>query len=427
MQEETVPRLSVVIPTYNREGLLDRTLASLVRQDLPASDFEVVVADDGSSDGTAALVRSYADRLRVRYHFQEDLGFRVAAARNGGARLATAPVLAFLDTGMIVGPDWVRAHLDVHAAGRRQAVLGYSYGYNPANPCREMDGIVDTLPPEEVVRRLIDVPSFQDMRLPDYERFGFDPGRMAMPWVFLWTLNFSVPADEFWAVGGFDEDFTGWGVEDIELGYRLHRNGNAMVVSRAAWGIELPHERAYDAATVSILRNCQRFLDKHPGVQTELYWAASARAVSAGGLVDPLEVEWEDLLAWTAAAEGRDAAGELAESTRDLTGRDGDPLRVAVFGCGAQLPAEWAHANARFTLCDFDAEALRQAVAGAPATVVESVQLCGMRTPWADRQFDLVVITSRLAGGLWSRWGDHVLAEAKRLGGEVRAPAPEHM
>ncbi|MFH9402253.1 glycosyltransferase [Streptomyces sp. NPDC017638] len=422
MQEETVPRLSVVIPTYNRESLLDRTLKSLVRQNVPVSDFEVVVADDGSSDGTAELVRSYADRLRVRYHFQEDLGFRVAAARNGGARLATAPVLAFLDTGMIVGPDWVRAHLEAHASGRRQAVLGYSYGYNPANPCREMEGIVDTLPPEEVVRRLIDVPSFQDMRLPDYERVGFDPGRMAMPWVFLWTLNFSLPAAEFWAVGGFDEDFTGWGVEDIELGYRLHGNGTAMVVSRTAWGIELPHERAHDEAAVSIMRNCQRFLDKHPGVRTELYWAVSSR-----GLIDPLEVEWEDLLGWTAAAGGRDAADELADATRHLQEWSGDPARVAVFGCGPRLPAEWASANARFSLCDFDERALGQAVDGAPATVVESLHLCGMRTPWPDRRFDLVVITSRLAGGLWNRWGDHITAEAKRLGGEVRAPGPDLM
>ncbi|MFE9904052.1 glycosyltransferase [Streptomyces achromogenes] len=422
MQEETTPRLSVVIPTYNRESLLDRTLGSLARQDVPVPDFEVVVADDGSSDGTAELVRSYADRLRVRYHFQEDLGFRVAAARNGGARLATAPVLAFLDTGMVVGPQWVRAHLDAHASGRRQAVLGYSYGYNPANPSREMEGIVDTLPPEEVVRRLIDVPSFQDMRLPDYERVGFDLGRMAMPWVFLWTLNFSVPAAEFWAAGGFDEDFTGWGVEDIEFGYRLHRNSVAMVVSRTAWGIELPHERAHDEAAVSIMRNCQRFLDKHPGVQTELYWAVSSR-----GLIDPLEVEWEDLLGWTEAAAGRDVAGELAESTRHLAERTGDPARVAVFGCGPRLPAAWASVNARFTLCDFDDRALGQAVAGAPATVVESLHLCGTRTPWPDRRFDLVVVTSRLAGGLWKRWGDHITAEAKRLGGEVRVPGADRM
>ncbi|MFE4824884.1 glycosyltransferase [Streptomyces sp. NPDC056704] len=423
MQEEAVPapRLSVVIPRYNRLALLDRTLGSLVRQDLPPSEVEVVVADDGSSDGTAELVRSYTDRLRLRYHFQEDLGFRVAAARNGGARLATAPVLAFLDTGVIVGPGWARAHLEAHADGHRHAVLGYCYGYNPANPFREMEGLVDTLPPEEVVRRFINVPAFQDMRLPDYERGGFDPGRMAMPWVFLWTLNFSLRTADFWAVGGFDEDFTDWGVEDIELGYRLHANGTAMTASRAAWGIELPHERAHDEAAVSIMRNCQRFLDRHPGVQTELYWAVSSR-----GLIDPLEVEWEVLLAWTAAVEDQDAADELLEHTRDLVDRPGDPVRVAVFGCGGRLPAEWASANARFTLCDFDAGALRRAVDTAHVTIDGSLQVCGMRTPWPDRHFDVVVVTSRLAGGLWSPWGDHVLAEAKRLGGEVRVLGPEH-
>ncbi|MEU3957511.1 hypothetical protein AB0F45_35365, partial [Streptomyces achromogenes] len=91
------------------------------------------------------------------------------------------------------------------------------------------------------------------------------------------------------------------------------------------------------------------------------------------------------------------------------------------------LPSLTAAAGLCFTLCDFDDRALGQAVSGAPATVVESLHLCGTRTPWPDRRFDLVVVTSRLAGGLWKRWGDHITAEAKRLGGEVRVPGADRM
>src|SRR5579871_3703434 len=107
MKAAPPPGISVVIPTYNRREQLRRTLDSLVAQRFPAAGFEVVVADDGSSDGTGDMVRSFEDRLAVRYWFQEDLGFRAAAARNAGARLATAPILAFLDAGTIAGPDFV--------------------------------------------------------------------------------------------------------------------------------------------------------------------------------------------------------------------------------------------------------------------------------------------------------------------------------
>ena len=87
--ENSVPKLSVVIPTYNRSALLAKLLRQLAEQRLPATEFEVIVADDGSSDDTKDVVTSFADRLRIRYHFQEDLGFRAAIARNGSKPVST--------------------------------------------------------------------------------------------------------------------------------------------------------------------------------------------------------------------------------------------------------------------------------------------------------------------------------------------------
>ncbi|OKI88964.1 hypothetical protein AMK10_32305 [Streptomyces sp. CB02058] len=80
--------ISVVMPTYNRAEFLRMGLLGLSRQSISNELFEVIVADDGSSDGTAEVVASFADSLRLTYYFQEDKGFRVAKARNEGARLA---------------------------------------------------------------------------------------------------------------------------------------------------------------------------------------------------------------------------------------------------------------------------------------------------------------------------------------------------
>ncbi|MFC5906952.1 bifunctional glycosyltransferase/CDP-glycerol:glycerophosphate glycerophosphotransferase [Streptacidiphilus monticola] len=105
------PRLSVVVPIYNVEIYLEECLASLAAQDF--SDFEVVMVDDGSSDGSAALARAFAERdPRFRLVEQENKG--LGAARNTGVR-ATDPgseYLAFVDSDDTLPPDAYQRLLD---------------------------------------------------------------------------------------------------------------------------------------------------------------------------------------------------------------------------------------------------------------------------------------------------------------------------
>jgi len=87
------PKISVVIPTYNRAGKVQKSIESVLAQTLP--DLEVIVADDGSSDGTEkALSQSYGNR--IRYFFQPNQG--VSAARNLGIQMAQGNWIAFLDS-----------------------------------------------------------------------------------------------------------------------------------------------------------------------------------------------------------------------------------------------------------------------------------------------------------------------------------------
>lgn len=90
--------MSVVIPTYNRAADLARCLDSLVAQTF--REFEVLVCDDGSTDGSSEVVRRYERRLDVSYHWAENFG-GPARPRNNGARLARAEYVALLDS-----DDW---------------------------------------------------------------------------------------------------------------------------------------------------------------------------------------------------------------------------------------------------------------------------------------------------------------------------------
>jgi glycosyltransferase involved in cell wall biosynthesis len=246
MSVATVLRCSVVIPTYNRAELLRRTLESLARQDLPKAAFEVLVVDDGSSDGTAEVVAGFSDRLDVRYFFQPDEGWRVAQARNVGIAHATGEVCVFVDSGVLLHSGCVRAHVETHEqASGPVAVCGYVYGFdNNDFDAEEMIRTLDFDDPDATIEVLRETGRWADLREPFYARHAYDLGRLPAPWVLYWTCNVSAPTDRLRAVGGFDEQFRSWGGEDIDLGYRLHLDGVRFVLNRAASSIHYPHAKS---------------------------------------------------------------------------------------------------------------------------------------------------------------------------------------
>jgi glycosyltransferase involved in cell wall biosynthesis len=108
-----VPFFSVIIPTYNRAGLLQRTLDAVLAQSFP--DYEVIVVDDGSSDHTKTVVQSLADRAAVPVHYVHQSNRGPAAARNHGLRLARGVWIAFTDDDTVPQAHWLRAFADAIA------------------------------------------------------------------------------------------------------------------------------------------------------------------------------------------------------------------------------------------------------------------------------------------------------------------------
>ena len=88
----TIPRVSVVIPTYNCERYIAQAVTSVIEQ--ANCNYEILVIDDGSTDNTQAVLAPYSDR--IRYIYQKNQG--VAAARNHGISLAKGEFIAFLDS-----------------------------------------------------------------------------------------------------------------------------------------------------------------------------------------------------------------------------------------------------------------------------------------------------------------------------------------
>jgi len=103
------PLVSVIIPVYNGEKYLREAIQSVLDQDY--RPFEIIVVDDGSTDGSAEIARSYPE---VRYLFQENQG--VSAARNTAIALAGGAFLAFLDADDRWAPNKLSAQVGYHQA-----------------------------------------------------------------------------------------------------------------------------------------------------------------------------------------------------------------------------------------------------------------------------------------------------------------------
>src|ERR1700722_2374074 len=118
-------KLSVIIPTFNRRHVLERTLPALLAQDLPAEDYEILIVMDGSNDGTVELLRGWKPKFAFRALEAPHRG--PGAARNVGIRAATGELVLFLDDDLIAGPDLLRQHCASHSGSDFDIIHGPIY------------------------------------------------------------------------------------------------------------------------------------------------------------------------------------------------------------------------------------------------------------------------------------------------------------
>lgn len=256
---------TVVVPTYNRAELLARTLDSVVRQDLPPGRLEVVVVDDGSSDDTREVVAGYTRDHGVQYVFQPDEGYRVAAARNAGIRRATGDVCVFVDSGVVLGSGTVGAHLRAHAGvDGPVAVIGYVHGFEQDEvEADELRAEIAGADLDTTLARFAAAGRWPDMREPFYARYEDDIADLPAPWLVYWTCNTSARTSQLRDVGLFDEAFTTWGAEDIDLALRLHRDGATFLVARDASALHLPHPKKYADRESGVVANYRYMAEKY--------------------------------------------------------------------------------------------------------------------------------------------------------------------
>lgn len=203
---QPIPDVSVVIPTRNRPEKVRACLAALARQTSPASQFEVLVVDDGGNQDLEGVSREFKNRLPVVFIAQSALG--PATARNTGAQAARAPLLAFTDDDCEPAPNWLAVLCARHQETPEAAIGGRVINSVAGNVYSEASQLL--------VDYLYEYHARKQAR---------GPAKPTEAPAFFTSNNLAVRADLYRQVGGFGGSFALAAGEDREFCDRWQQHG----------------------------------------------------------------------------------------------------------------------------------------------------------------------------------------------------------
>ena len=204
-------KISVIMPTYNRALVLKRCLAALAAQDMPKGSFEVIVADDGSTDNTGKVAALFAQKALIPFRYLRQANLGANAARNRAIGIAQGKVLLIINDDVIPATDMLRRHWQIHEAQPEDHLAGL--------------GRV-TIDPR--------VPYSPFAKVHLDAAFDKWKGQTELDWRAFYTCNVSVKKAFLLKYGLFDEKLRYH--EDVELSLRLAPHGLRIIYDPLAVG-----------------------------------------------------------------------------------------------------------------------------------------------------------------------------------------------
>ncbi|MGO8767049.1 MAG: glycosyltransferase [Limisphaerales bacterium] len=337
--------ISVVVPTFNRAEYLRRSIQSLLAQNA-AFDYEIIIIDDGSTDGTREVCREFAGDARVKCHPEINRG--IAAAKNHGAELAQSDLVLFFDDDDVADPNLLAEHVKSHTEFPDEsiAVLGYTGWDASIKTDMLMNYITGT------GGFLFSYSSLKHRQFYDYTHF--------------WGGRASCKRSLLLKFGLFNPVFT-FGSEDIELGYRLKSAAEFKVLYNESARSYMIRPLNFDAFVGRCLRQGKSqawFSRLHPAREVQK-WCLRPKAE---GIWDYLKIEYERQLKW-----GRKLTEELNAASRQAGQFKANPE--------FQAKLKKLHAEAERVYCQVFTSAKYKGL-------VEELEKLGDAPPPAAKQFE---------------------------------------
>lgn len=209
-------KISVVMATYNRADILPVTIDHLARQTLAPASYEVIIVDDGSTDGTQQVVEQKSQQAPFRLTYLHHTNRGPGYTQNRGIREAQAPLVLLMADDIFLSAHGLQAHLDCHAQ-------------HPAEEAAVLGQVVQS--PE--LEQSVFLRHWNPFRFSDFD------GCEELPYYMFWACNISFKKAFMTAHGMFRDRMGPAGPaahEDAELGCRLHQHGLRIYYDKEAVG-----------------------------------------------------------------------------------------------------------------------------------------------------------------------------------------------
>ena len=222
--------ISLVVTTYNRPDALEAVALSCFTQS--DKNFEIIIADDGSTDATRACVARLAARSPVpmRHVWQADAGFRLAMARNRAIAVARGQYVVILDGDCVPQENFIAQHRKLARPGfmvtGSRILLGQKFTQRVLAEKLALQSLQSprslTLVDKVRLRATGDINKLLQLlvTLPDIGR-----EKKRFSWRRIKGCNMAIWRSDLELVNGFDESFSGWGHEDSDMVVRLFNAG----------------------------------------------------------------------------------------------------------------------------------------------------------------------------------------------------------
>lgn len=260
-------RYSFVIPVYQCKKLIINTLETLNSlEGFPLDAIEVIVVDDGSRDGTGEAIKDMEKKYDFKYIYLERVPESSRSrTRNIGINAAKGEVIVFLDGDMLLKHNYLEELDKYFKIDKNIIVIG-----NRIN-------LTEDVSFEEVcLKSYYKNQKFKlnsinklEIRHLSYMESSYNAECQLHPWLKVYSCNLAVPKKYLDELGGFDENFKGWGVEDVELGYRLYMSGAKIIISNKIESFHQKHDKSGNLKISKdkfpeVDKNTVYFIKKHP-------------------------------------------------------------------------------------------------------------------------------------------------------------------
>lgn len=233
-------KVSIVIPTYNRKNLLKEMLESLFNQTYPEGEYEIIVCDDGSNDGTGEMVRELAKKSPCALKYYKQVNRGPASARNMGIKNAMGEIIGFTDDDCVVSNTWIENAMPHFEDIRVGGVMGCTipYGSYPK-------------------RHLLMIGAIHTQKITE------DDGSYGSGNIFYRKKALN-------EIGGFDPEFVM--AEDVDLGLRVKGKGYKILFDKNI----LVYHKIFFVPMIKYLKSLKKdesnvlLYKKHPEIRKDL-------------------------------------------------------------------------------------------------------------------------------------------------------------